>query len=120
MIRSSSIRLIGAELDAAVARVLGLEYAVEGESMLYARVMLPQDDDGERREFAPSTDWSQGGPIIEKAGIDLEWAPNVGLTWYEPDGDTWQAYAPTSDGLFVKTGPTPLIAAMRAFVASKP
>lgn len=59
--------------------------------------------------FTPSTDWAQGGPIIEKEYIGFLpdcgkfWAvyscgPMVGQRWY---------------------GPTPLIAAMRCYVASK-
>ena len=53
-----------------------------------------------------STDWAQGGPIIEREGIDLD---------YWPDGGYWQATSDTYDSF----GPTPLIAAMRCFVASK-
>lgn len=56
--------------------------------------------------FVPSTDWSQGGPIIEREKIHTFFA-----------GGTWIAEHYTSDGCFI--GPTPLIAAMRCFVASK-
>ena len=61
-----------------------------------------------------STDWAQGGPIIEREGMGVwmyEWneegEPEVG--WYTED----------KDGNHVRTGPTPLIAAMRCYVASK-
>jgi len=54
-----------------------------------------------------STDWSQGGPIIEREFIGLqrwneehEWAADIG-------------------GDFEQYGPTPLIAACRCYVASK-
>ena len=55
----------------------------------------------------PSTAWEHGGPIIERERIALEFL----------DGE-WCAWAPgpqRADG----RGPTPLIAAMRAYVASR-
>lgn len=55
--------------------------------------------------YSPSTDWRQGGPIIERERIELE-----------HDGFAWWARI-TADEDF--HGPTPLIAAMRCFVASK-
>ena len=57
-----------------------------------------------------STDWAQGGPIIERESIsilctdDYEWVAGYGTT-------QWDRGCPTS--------PTPLIAAMRCYVASK-
>ena len=52
--------------------------------------------------YKPSTDWAQGGPIIEREKITL---------------DVFE------DGVWVASeyqeGPTPLIAAMRCYVASK-
>ena len=54
--------------------------------------------------FTPSTDWAQGGPIIEREYIILR-----------PADDGWQATIETA----TQYGPTPLIAAMRCFVASK-
>ena len=58
--------------------------------------------------YSPSTDWSQGGPIIEREKINLE-------TRDDPDGFYWVALVPNHRG----DGPTALIAAMRCFVASK-
>jgi hypothetical protein len=55
--------------------------------------------------WTPSTDWSQGGPIIEREGLTLT-----------HQADQWVAQ--TDDDLFAH-GPTPLIAAMRCYVASK-
>ena len=58
---------------------------------------------------SPSTDWAQGGPIIEREVISI-----VG---FDPDPKNWNAH---QEGLyFVEGCPTPLIAAMRCFVASK-
>lgn len=55
--------------------------------------------------YKPSTDWSQGGPIIEREKITIEWT-----------GEDWMAYIWHDAEFF---GPTPLIAAMRCYVASK-
>jgi Protein of unknown function (DUF2591) len=55
--------------------------------------------------YSPSTDWAQGGPIIEMHISRLE----------DLSDDGWEA---CGFG-FVAYGPTPLIAAMRCFVASK-
>jgi len=62
-------------------------------------------DDWEVPEFSPSTDWAQGGPIIEREKMTLEWT-----------GEDWMAYIRHDEEYF---GPTPLIAAMRCYVASK-
>ena len=57
--------------------------------------------------FSPSTNWSQGGPIIEREGI--------GFTQFS-DYPQWTAKHPQA---ICFDGPTPLIAAMRCYVASK-
>ena len=55
-----------------------------------------------------STDWAQGGPIIEREKLDLWWCEGNGF------------YTATkSGGKSVEDGATPLIAAMRCYVASK-
>lgn len=65
----------------------------------------------------PSTNWSQGGPIIEREEI-----------YARPTGDAakWEAMVwrdtkgtDTCGFKYDQTGPTPLIAAMRCYVASK-
>jgi hypothetical protein len=92
--------LTGAALDWAVAQCEGDEYAPE----------FAEDHDGnEYPASAYSTDWSQGGPIIERETIELyknmnRWAA---IIWVD-DEDAWELY-----------GSTPLVAAMRCFVASK-
>lgn len=72
-----------------------------------------------------STDWAQGGPIIEREGINVEydgdWVydPANQAPDDEPDnGDRWLA-APWNNGTLGQYGPTPLVAAMRCYVASK-
>lgn len=49
--------------------------------------------------------WNQGGPIIERERIDLQWVERKG------SGPVWRT--------FHADGPTPLVAAMRCFVASR-
>lgn len=56
---------------------------------------------------AYATNWAQGGPIIEREEIELV-----------PKGMRWDAYA-DEDFHVPHSGPTPLIAAMRCYVASK-
>lgn len=61
-------------------------------------------------EFSPTTSWSQGKPILEREQISIK--------EQQPE---WVAYIAICDGLTdrVLHGPTPLIAAMRCFVASR-
>ena len=64
--------------------------------------------------FKPSTDWSQGGSIIDRERISVEYTGNAGRSWFaKPPGN------PTRKRNQMKDGPTPLIAAMRCYVASK-
>jgi hypothetical protein len=65
------------------------------------------EPEGEDRDFY-STNWAQGGPIIEREKLNLWWCKGN------------QFYTSThQDGTTVEDGPTPLIAAMRCYVASK-
>ena len=66
------------------------------------------------REY--STDWSQGGPIIEREEIGIR--RNAPCS----DGRQWEASGSiTAKGAGYRWGygPTPLIAAMRCYVASR-
>lgn len=113
--------LEGAKLDYWVARA-------EGEPAIfeYGECRYHYDDtDGTWEDgWTPSADWETAGPIIEREGIFLG---------HDPDG--WWAAKDVSldcspedegNGCFgsiyrhgEQRGPTPLIAAMRCFVASK-
>jgi len=75
------------------------------------------------RVFHPSTDWAQGGPIIEREELSIE-------PQYTAGGlECWVAYGHnlryTEQGNYIQGSdnrqyaPTPLIAAMRCYVASK-
>lgn len=60
------------------------------------------------QEFSPSTDWSQGGPLIEKHQVCTGWAGDKPLAFTRN--------TKYSEGVTV--APTLLIAACRAIVAS--
>jgi hypothetical protein len=62
---------------------------------------------------SPSTNWAQGGPIIEREKIRLNCGDG---TWGVAEG-VWEAAHPRN--IYVSFGPTPLVAAMRCYVASK-
>lgn len=96
--------LTGAALDWAVAKVLGLE-AETLDPLTWECTAYPSGC------YNYSTDWSQGGPIIEREGITVVYrmVERVSL---------WTAYNDSMDDPCEQGGPTPLIAAMRCYVAS--
>jgi hypothetical protein len=97
--------LEGALLDAAVAKAEGLPvHPGPGRYLVAAPI-----DTVWAHQFHPSTDWRDGGPIIERERI----AVSPGMS-----GDWW-ARGPTMIDRMPKDsrGPTPLIAAMRSYVA---
>jgi hypothetical protein len=109
--------LTGVALDWAVAK------ADEERDVLfcqrqYGRLLVRIAGDHETSDvewvYAPSTDWKQGGPIIEREGISVKTWHGVWQAELEflPDDDTHYRYGNGA-------GPTPLVAAMRCYVASK-
>jgi hypothetical protein len=99
IIKTSELQ--GAALDWAVAKAEGF---TANQAWTHGKVALWK---GRAYKYAPSTDWSQGGPIIEREGIELL-CESFGFRWV----------ASPQKGLEWR-GPTPLIAAMRCYVASK-
>ena len=96
--------LQGAALDWAVAQCEGIE-----TKNYSGALTIRYDGDW----WQPSIDWSQGGPIIEREGINIERVNHNGR---------WEAWTPAPErrsGEAVEQGPTPLIAAMRCYVASQ-
>lgn len=92
--------LTGPALDWAVAKCEGIAADKWGVAWV---PMRNQEHFNER--FAPSTNWLQGGPIIEREGISIGKA----------DDPNWWAFKGWTDA----AGPTPLIAAMRCYVSSR-
>lgn len=122
--------LSGAALDWAVAKAW---------QSVYSDKHLMEHAKG----FTPSTDWAQGGPIIERENISTIritdksipdakgfWQGKYEPQWgavvkdkhsldenHSPQGDHWgMSYHIDQNAIL---GPTPLIAAMRCYVASK-
>lgn len=62
--------------------------------------------------YSPSTNWAQGGPLIEREGVNLRMHTG---TDKQPIAFVWVNHTPAHR----EQGPTPLIAAMRCYVASK-
>lgn len=68
-------------------------------------------------EYTPSFDWSQGGPIIDRERINV-CEPDHSFGAHGAETRDWCAFFSRANGC-MQHGPTPLIAAMRAYVASK-
>jgi hypothetical protein len=90
--------LTGAALDWAVAKCEGIdvEYVNDGITQCLLQIQ------GGR--YAPSIDWAQGGPIIEREDICIR------------ELDQWYAEIQTEMTIHEGSGPTPLVAAMRCHV----
>lgn len=101
--------LTGPALDWAVAKCEGLE--LNGPYACFDGAWCIREPDGSDGDVCPeySTDWSQGGPIIEREKICTTWMDNFG-GWHAQIGD---------EAEFNAYGPTILIAAMRCYLASK-
>jgi hypothetical protein len=102
--------LTGAALNWAVAQAAGKPchlYRINHRDRQPAIYVLGGDDG---ITPAYSTDWSQGGPIIEREIAKIERFSDA----------LWEATAYTKNAQdIVQYGPTPLVAAMRCYVASK-
>ena len=107
--------LTGAALDWAVAKAYG-KIDRTGEVSRIGRQLWCWED-GEHMRYFPSGSWAQGGPIIEREGIDTLVVPcTLKLV---PKRWAAEFIAKPADNYHRMEGPTPLIAAMRCFVASK-
>ncbi|WP_019142407.1 phage protein NinX family protein [Noviherbaspirillum massiliense] len=109
--------LHGALLDYWVARAEHLEkpevahiVTASGEQREWCQYIhhyYAPDDDGWWTDYRPSTDWSQGGPIIERECIELS-----------KQGEVWHARKLHPPEI-KSDGSTMLEAAMRAYVTSR-
>jgi len=129
--------LTGAALDYAVARAANLRvydgwqgrwddqklstdwyFEAEKKAIIQEEFHESGSRNGTWRETArwqPSTDWVQGGPIIEQEKIAIMHGSMI-----EPEYVEWHAISyGAADMSHTWRGPTPLIAAMRCYVASK-
>ena len=96
--------LTGAALDWAVAKCEG---HADGKDFAWYY--------DRRNTFHFSTNWAQGGPIIEREGIEVK----KGNPLYFPQGNEKGDYYEPLWVAGKQHGQTPLIAAMRCYVASQ-
>ncbi|WP_237666248.1 phage protein NinX family protein [Burkholderia sp. KCJ3K979] len=104
--------LTGAVLDYWTGKALGLPVEIEGGQCHLTRValMIPGVDTraySVRSPFRPSTDWKDGGALIERRRVGVY-----------PDGGRWMARA-ESERAGYGVGETPLEAAARALVVGR-
>ena len=107
--------LTGAALDWAVAKCEGPNSVAscyyDGDTPLWL-------EEAPENEWLPSTNWAQGGPIIEREGISLtSYLDEEDPYWIGSVECQYKGFNATA--YYEECGPTPLIAAMRCYVASK-
>ena len=100
--------LTDAALDWAVAKAEGME--IDGPTVITREFYW--DDDGLQWvvEWEPTTNWTQGGPIIERERISV-------ISDFHEIEEGWLAESYQDN--IQQFGPTPLIAAMRCYVMSR-
>ena len=111
--------LTGAALNWAVAMAEGLPKAMDSsgfdgpvvvcgfeQEMLHSQYRKGQ----EWKAYQPSTDWAHGGPIIDRERLSVS-------PYSFNNANPWVSHSAEGDKTIV--GPTPLVAAMRCYVASK-
>ena len=103
--------LTGPALDWAVAKCNGktLHYFVDDPLKKDPWLLVNWDVDQPLHSYTPSTDWAQGGPIIERENIEM--AYRVGVHWI--------ATRVEGSAICEMTGPTQLVATMRCYVKSQ-
>ena len=97
-------KLIDLALNWAVAKCYGYD-----EGWLLRQLTNPDPNTRAIQNF--STDWALGGPVIEQQGLLVR--PS-----FTDERDKWTSILWAPKAVF-ESGPTPLIAAMRCYVASK-
>lgn len=109
----------GAALDWAVAKCngKGIEFDDPRDPWLTVDGIADQPLDS----YTPSGDWSQGGPIIEREGIELlcNTTADEALRFIEGSHADWRAAKRPIGRNARYFGVTPLVAAMRCFVAQQ-
>ena len=107
--------LTGAALDWAVAKCEDILHPWGYIRVQDGRVMWITPGNHEEadawHQYSPSTDWAQGGPIIERDFIEF------GVSKTDPIRYAAKIYV--NDKRIIAHGSTHLIAAMRCYVASK-
>ncbi len=97
------------QINYLVAKIEGVKFTL---AQVYGLWSVMTDN---YKFYEPATDWSHGGPIIEREHIAVRFEPECHWLFAPPEA-TWLA---NYNGVGEWHGPTPLIAAMRCYVASK-
>ena len=107
--------LTGAQLNWAVAECEGkVEQGVYGTpELLESGLHLHYCDVLLSHPYNPSTDWAQGGTLIQREGIGIRQYGDFLESHWQADKWAFKFVDPMA------TGPTPLIAAMRVYVMAK-
>lgn len=119
--KHKTAELEGELIDIAVALALGIQPNLRHKGKPLTDCYLIPFDTGPSEGsagdiFQPSTRWDHGGPIIERQKFGLVFQDGQ---WMAGDLYTWQTYYETTiEAHYAGYGPTPLIAAMRAYVTS--
>ena len=119
MIEVKTSELIGPALDWAVAMAEGAkpERPQDGQVSFCGVHMLCGVRKHRLRgeyDYSPSTDWSQGGELIEKYAVKVEHFPG------ETIASKANARIAMHSTAYWQSGPTPLVALCRAIVVSVP
>lgn len=117
--------LIGPALDWAVATIEG--YVCQFDDEVSGPWLVPQEgflhDEKPLSEFSPSTNWSKGGPIIERENLSVSyWGDKSRFGQHSMPEQWWEARHPTHRTQSRRTvgfGPTPLIATIRCYCCAK-
>lgn len=91
-----------------------LNWAVATCEGMFAEPWLWGDEQEVLMHYKFSTEWAQGGPIIEREGLGM-WM----YSWNEQGEPEVGWIVEDKHGSNMQTGPTTLIAAMRCYVFSK-
>ena len=130
MIKVKTADLIRSALDWAVAEAEGIQRFVMGNDWPGNSVVADAADKdrvvicnligqlvvargGWSNGWSPSTDWSQGGPLIDKYAVKVEHFPG------ETIASKANARVAMNRTAYWQSGPTPLVALCRAIVAAK-
>jgi hypothetical protein len=105
--------LTGAALDWAVAKAERLDCYVDMRGSRNGWATFVDFGEHTHIRYTPSEHWGFGGPIIEREWISLECWPNE-----SDEGTRWAATRYEQPAICEAYGPTPLIAAMRCYVAA--
>ena len=104
--------LSGAALDWAVAKCEGKNGVLHDDGITRC-IVIAAASGVYKGTWKPTVNWSQGGPIIERESLSLEcWRQGA------DENTAWAATRYDQPAISESYGPTPLIAAMRCYVAS--